>query len=303
MKPHFEFMLPQLIGPLYRGGELFWNPTVNKMSALVLQRLLEENRSLFLHHAAFVIDGAQPSADEDRSSPVIARHQSSRQAASSRDTKSPGHSPLSFPRPVGVPAKAQAKLNAAAVWRPGQGPPPVTVTGVAPWAVHAATGASVAPAKGPETSGGIHKPRLPPSLLGGSGGVLRSHSSEGKLESNSKAKETDSISHRHHQGAGEPARGEGSTHSGSPSERSTRESLPTRRSEEEILVVLSAYINKCKGITSADGHNGVAEVNWIDAQTAGVPTLLPDLKFHELVFGRELGRGAFSVVKYARHLQ
>jgi hypothetical protein len=31
-----------------------------------------------------------------------------------------------------------------------------------------------------------------------------------------------------------------------------------------------------------------------------VPILLPNLKFHDLVFGHELGTGAFSTVKYAR---
>ncbi|CAM9217990.1 unnamed protein product, partial [Ectocarpus fasciculatus] len=36
---------------------------------------------------------------------------------------------------------------------------------------------------------------------------------------------------------------------------------------------------------------------------APTPTLLPELKFHQLVFGKELGRGAFSIVKYARHVQ
>lgn len=30
--------------------------------------------------------------------------------------------------------------------------------------------------------------------------------------------------------------------------------------------------------------------------------LLPTLKFHDLVFGQVLGEGAFSTVKYARHI-
>lgn len=43
-------------------------------------------------------------------------------------------------------------------------------------------------------------------------------------------------------------------------------------------------------------------VDWNTAQAAGTPTLLPALKFHDLVFGAILGEGAFSVVKYARHI-
>jgi hypothetical protein len=35
---------------------------------------------------------------------------------------------------------------------------------------------------------------------------------------------------------------------------------------------------------------------------APTPTLLPDLMFHDLVFGHELGSGSFSTVKYAKHI-
>ncbi len=41
---------------------------------------------------------------------------------------------------------------------------------------------------------------------------------------------------------------------------------------------------------------------WSLAQAAQSPTLLPALRFHDLVFGGQLGEGAFSVVKYARHI-
>ena len=40
--------------------------------------------------------------------------------------------------------------------------------------------------------------------------------------------------------------------------------------------------------------------SWSKAQMAETPTLLPTLKFHDLVFGHELGHGAFGSVKYAR---
>jgi hypothetical protein len=40
--------------------------------------------------------------------------------------------------------------------------------------------------------------------------------------------------------------------------------------------------------------------SWSKAQMAETPTLLPNLKFHDLVFGHELGSGAFGSVKYAR---
>ncbi len=40
--------------------------------------------------------------------------------------------------------------------------------------------------------------------------------------------------------------------------------------------------------------------SWSQSHQSPTPTLLPTLKFHSLVFGRTLGTGAFSTVKYAR---
>ena len=57
------------------------------------------------------------------------------------------------------------------------------------------------------------------------------------------------------------------------------------------------------------GHGGEGEgegdddgvgKDWKAAQAASTPTLLPTLRFHDLVFGHELGKGSFGCVKYAR---
>lgn len=48
----------------------------------------------------------------------------------------------------------------------------------------------------------------------------------------------------------------------------------------------------------ADDDDGVSP--WAKAQMSESPVLLPSLKFHDLVFGRTLGEGAFGVVRYAR---
>jgi len=39
---------------------------------------------------------------------------------------------------------------------------------------------------------------------------------------------------------------------------------------------------------------------WSKTQMAESPTLLPTLKFHDLVFGHDLGEGSFGSVRYAR---
>jgi hypothetical protein len=51
-------------------------------------------------------------------------------------------------------------------------------------------------------------------------------------------------------------------------------------------------------IKPAHEEEGIS--SWSKAQMAESPTYLPDLKFHDLVFGHELGRGSFGSVKYAR---
>ena len=60
-----------------------------------------------------------------------------------------------------------------------------------------------------------------------------------------------------------------------------------------------AYMGECQP-SAEDIEDG--QRRWVAAQSAPAPTLLPDLKFHDLVFGQELGSGSFSTVKYARQI-
>jgi hypothetical protein len=48
--------------------------------------------------------------------------------------------------------------------------------------------------------------------------------------------------------------------------------------------------------------NEEAVEDWNDTQAAITVTLLPQLKFHDLVFGHNIGQGTFSTVKYCRHI-
>ncbi|CAJ1959050.1 unnamed protein product [Cylindrotheca closterium] len=58
---------------------------------------------------------------------------------------------------------------------------------------------------------------------------------------------------------------------------------------------VQSYMDKIK---PAEEEEGVSV--WAKEQMAESPTLLPDLKFHDLVFGHDLGEGAFGKVRYAR---
>lgn len=54
-------------------------------------------------------------------------------------------------------------------------------------------------------------------------------------------------------------------------------------------------------VPDGESASGGGPTPWEEALQAETPTLLPTLKFHQLVFGHtDLGSGAFSVVRYAR---
>jgi len=69
--------------------------------------------------------------------------------------------------------------------------------------------------------------------------------------------------------------------------------------QKSALGEVRAYMAKLKPKDTGEiGSDGVS--SWAKAQMEESPVLLPKLKFHDLVFGQELGTGAFSTVKYAR---
>lgn len=66
---------------------------------------------------------------------------------------------------------------------------------------------------------------------------------------------------------------------------------------------LLEFVEKCLPASDCEAAAAqTADSTWSIAQSAALPALLPELKFHELVFGQVLGEGSFSTVKYARHI-
>ena len=63
------------------------------------------------------------------------------------------------------------------------------------------------------------------------------------------------------------------------------------------LATVLRYMDDIKPAGEDEGAS-----SWSKMQMAESPTLLPSLKFHDLVFGHDLGSGAFGVVKYARRI-
>ncbi len=75
----------------------------------------------------------------------------------------------------------------------------------------------------------------------------------------------------------------------------------TWTSSSSSLEKILSYIEKLKPSSTGnadESEDGVS--SWAKAQSSESPCLLPNLKFHDLVVGHELGQGAFSTVRYAR---
>lgn len=203
-----------ILPALLRDGSPHWNPTVNRMSILVLERLEAMGDEPFRAAAESVAPpstehhketGAKPCAPRlsDREAPPASHHDVAAAGSLTRDMRG---------------------------WRPGSSaPPPVSVTGVAPWA----TGSIRAPIS--------------------------------KIAVTQKRDEVDALGRV--------------------------------RVFKEACASLAAQSGGGFGTSSAQ-----AQQEWAAALTAEAPLRLPTLKFHDLVFGRELGSGAFGVVKYAKRI-
>lgn len=63
--------------------------------------------------------------------------------------------------------------------------------------------------------------------------------------------------------------------------------------------LLLDYMEKCLP-SQTDDAAMTKDGDWSAIQAALTPTLLPELRFHDLVFGHILGQGSFGVVTYAR---
>lgn len=216
--------------------------------------------------------------------------------------------------------------------------PPLTVTGVAPWAMKspAATGGSVGGAtkkppssRTPPSSASLSSSALPPALPSSkhsrAGGRLPPPSAQNGAGSSLRqiGEDEDDTDEGNDLEEGEhdtgSARGgalvNGSAASVSIEEGEDEEEEAEGRgkgegggeegnSEESPgLARVRRYMDELKP-PRTDGddsdENGIS--SWARAQMSESPVLLPSLKFHDLVFGRTLGTGAFGTVKYARRI-
>ena len=237
-----------LLPALFRGGQLSWNVTINKMTGLAMRKLRSLGQAEFASAANRLLAERPQAADETRAK---------RQKSTLSGPRCLGALPLPPTSSLlGVPPRG---VPSSSDWRPRSGaPPPVTVTGVAPWAVNSVPRPGVPYAVMPPQSQAKFAPRID------------RHGAGAKHEIDAT------------RGGGEEGKGREEECGAAP---------------RTGLEVVEAFIERC---LPAQETGGALAEDWNQVQAAASPTLLPSLKFHDLVFGRTLGEGAFGVVRYAR---
>ena len=156
-------------------------------------------------------------------------------------------------------------------------PPPATITGVAPWAMNAGTSTAAAlPSAEPKSS-----------YATGGAGVGVGRSGLGVVTKMPMSRGAKELLDKHQQ----------------ERDALAETKIPVAIPELEVdgYTLMSQYMELCYPQSEIDKLDS-SKAEWNIAQAAASPTLLPSLKFHDLVFGQQLGEGAFSIVKYARHI-
>jgi len=261
-----DALLPALI----RDGSPHWNPTVNRMTVLVVECLEEMDPESFLaaaeairtpEGAEKVFTGRTSTSSTSKTSHSIAQQMT---AGSSRQTNL-AHADSSHDVCLGrarqrsyqPSAQGSAQITAGIESRMGRSdtrlrrrefgpPPPASVTGSAPW----------------RSTLCVH-------------GSDRLHGFQGdRLTSSNDCTEASSGS------------------------------LWRRRHSERGINYVRAFTNACKMLAqeSASKVDDAVRSDLAAALAAETPSRLPELKFHDLVFGHDLGRGAFGVVRYAKRI-
>jgi serine/threonine protein kinase len=263
--------------PFLLRKEPSWNPTVRKMTHNVLTTLKDLNQDQFVVMGNEILsDGGVMSLPSPHQNPGPAGNQQKKRAIQigpSTNTFMPkDYTVKSAMGGWKPPSRGSASSMPPPSSRPratGGGPknPPLGVTGVAPWAMNSSGGTDVTRSR-----------KNPP--LGVTGVAPWAMNREGAVSPLQAVPGiSDGLS--------------GITEEDSSIDTKTHESESTN--QQMVLSGVLAYMEKIK---PPEEKKGASE--WSKAQMAETPTLLPTLKFHDLVFGHELGSGSFGVVRYAR---
>ena len=314
-----------------------WNPTVRKMTYLVLNKFFENidaeimqqaAQNAFLNNVALNATMASPKKETpktySKSTPQVRAKGSQhspmlppsgqRPMSSSLPSQSfsgkgvlgtswkppPGRRPRppasrtgGRPPSSSMPPPGKGK----APWAGGGQQPPATITGVAPWAV--SKGSQQQP---PVTITGVAPWAMANEKSNGNS-VLRQKRSSSAI--GSKASKAPLVMGIAEDDEEENGNGDKETVEEDEATKADEMNSVDLGSEASTNIQSSssgfdrllAYMEKIKPLEEEGGIS-----SWSIRQMKETPTLLPSLKFHDLVFGHDLGSGSFGSVRYARHI-
>jgi serine/threonine protein kinase len=277
-------LLPALVK-----GEPSWNPTVRKMTYNVLKQLKGYDESVFerVCNELFSSESSKVPSRTIRDGAPTGEATSSRSSISTISTQPAVVVPRDHSLKAGMgtwrpPSKGKSSrsMPPPAARSPTTGSSKQPGRGKAPWAVM--PGAAAPQQQPPLTVTGVaprasqgNSQQQPPVTVTGVApwAVTKQQQSSGSTT--------------------RPKRRAPDAHLNGISEEGEKE---TALAEPRTgLERVSAYMEQLKPPEEEEGVS-----SWSKAQMAETPTYLPNLKFHDLVFGHELGTGAFGSVRYAR---
>ena len=278
------------VRPLFRDGVPFWNPTVARWTANVLDQLRLWSEEAFAEAASALI-----SAKKSMTRQVTRRHThipkeagaaaippSRSLMARNSMTKMPprvGKLSLSNPRPP-RPVDLEGRIMVTRI--PSTTGCPATVF------PRSMTSDAMSAAATTSTSTSKSITRVPSAVAPWASVPPRSH--------NEASSRNNGSSHQDSKSADE-----------APDRQICADGILGDVSisafKSQGLDQLVSYIARCRpdGTCGKDSVEA-SEARWSSQTAAPTPTRLPNLKFHDLVFGRVLGTGAFSTVRYAKRI-
>lgn len=285
----FRILLPAI----YRGGELSWNPTVNKMVGLALQRLRSLDTSLFDDICdQFVANGGNDAKSNDNrvvSHPSEAkrcRYDEQQEYSKKNSHDSSDTSGLALLAGINNKSDGDNDNN---------------------------SGSSSGLSMPPPHSMPICRPFNPATTMPGRGAIPMRTGAQRLIAAHNTTR-MDAYTSMTITGVAPWARNKAEDKNISADSSSNIKGLGNfvgivKEDEEEEIekemdrsgsVVMQKFIAKCLpgDDVTRTGQNG----EWHIQQAAATPMLLPSLRFHDLVFGTDIGDGAFSKVRYARRI-
>ena len=277
--------------PLNNNNTLHWNATVNKMTASAIRSLLTANKDQVLEKYDYILNNPHFNGEGSQRSLNISEASSSTSSVILGSMKSVSSNPT-------VKKLQTDNVN----YRDGKnGQPPVTITGVAPWANKSSIGTNRS--QPPSTVTGVAPWAIKTTENTPLSNVPIAPRNHSLLPPGSKLIpppiQTDNIN----KAAIIEESPSSSISSPSPLAVSTFTEgniIDKTRKYQELYTSLEKYLEKLSPSEDLSSYN--AHIYTCPTALLSQPVLLPTLAFHDLVFGKVLGEGSFSTVTYARQI-